>query len=330
MSTFMTESQHIEVSYIDDSGWWMGNGVEHVAAGTALGSDCTPIVYRPSAIGKTARFHPESGTWSAEIENMASKTYYSDTGVASTIGVPDGTYPENAITAPPPDYDPRSQAVLYKDGVWKIYRNRIGTSYWDHQGHEHTITEPYFELPLDCTFEAPPQPEDGYVVRLMDHQWQQVEDHRGEIAYVKHRTSEADQDYQITELGAVPETHTLTAPGLFDAWDESTGKWVYDVEKERHYKISVEKNWRDEQLRNVLDRIDQYEKDQNYEPHYRTSPLSDTEYLGLLGYRKLLCDYPESDGFPFGERPVVSYPESVEEPPKPTMMQRVLNKVKSR
>lgn len=330
MGSFVTESQHIEVSYIDDNGWWMGNGVEHVAVGTTLGSDCTSVVYHPSAVGKTARFQAESGTWSEEIEDMKSKIYYSETGDLFTIGSPDGTYPENAITAPPPDYDQRSQAVLYVDGKWKIYLNQVGTPYWDHEGHEYTITELYFDLPPECTLEPPPQSDDGCVVRFIDNQWQQVEDNRSQIAYAKDRASETDEDYQITALGTVPETHTLIAPGLFDVWDEGADSWVYDIEKERHYQTSVEKNWRDEQLRNVLDRIDQYEKDQNYEPHYRTSSLSDTEYLGLLGYRKLLCDYPDSDGFPFGERPVLSYPEPIAESPKATMMQRVLNKVKSR
>ncbi|MDW6005505.1 hypothetical protein [Vibrio mangrovi] len=330
MSTFFTESQLIDVSYIDNNGWWCGNGVEHVAAGTTLGADCTPIVYVPSAGGKIARFNPESRTWSAEIDDMTSGTYYSETGEILTIGVPDGIYPEGAITATPPDYDKNSQAILYVDGVWKVYRNQIGSTYWDHEGNEHTIAELYFDLPEGCTLEQPPQANDECVVRLIDGQWQQVKDYRGRIAYAKDQTGGTDENYEITELGDVPETHTVSVPDLFDSWDYDSDSWTYDIEKERLYKAAVEKNWRDEQLRNVLDRIDQYEKDQNYEEAYRTSPLSETEYAGLLGYRKLLCDYPESEDFPFGERPELSYPEPAIEQPKPTVMRRVLNKITSR
>ncbi|MDW6094203.1 hypothetical protein SBX64_16820 [Vibrio rhizosphaerae] len=152
-----------------------------------------------------------------------------------------------------------------------------------------------------------------FVYSESEDRWVPTYDYRETTYWLDYQTS-----VTITALG-----DNIPDGALFEQPDKPL-----DVLKKD--KQAKETFWRDQELKVVLDRIDQYEKDQNYEPHYRTSPLSETEYLGLLGYRKLLCDYPDSDGFPFGERPVLSYPEPVAEPPKPTMMQRVLNKVKPR
>ncbi len=44
----------------------------------------------------------------------------------------------------------------------------------------------------------------------------------------------------------------------------------------------------------VLNRIDQYQKDQSYPEEYRTSPItSHNDFLLLLADRKLLSDYPD-------------------------------------
>lgn len=72
-------------------------------------------------------------------------------------------------------------------------------------------------------------------------------------------------------------------------------------------QVAIEKSWRDGELDKVLNRIDQYEKDQNYPVELRTSPIKSTEdFLLLLNDRKVLSDYPETQGFPFGSRPTLS------------------------
>ncbi|QUM81660.1 hypothetical protein HWV01_15910 [Moritella sp. 5] len=68
----------------------------------------------------------------------------------------------------------------------------------------------------------------------------------------------------------------------------------------------TEINWRDSELIKVLNRIDQYEKDQNYPAELRTSPFTAEQYNQLLQDRKLLSDYPSVEIFPFVERPVLS------------------------
>ncbi|MGF1745238.1 XkdW family protein [Vibrio minamisatsumaniensis] len=78
-------------------------------------------------------------------------------------------------------------------------------------------------------------------------------------------------------------------------------------EKQIANKQLEERAWRDSMLDKVLSRIDQYEKDQGYPEELRTSPIkSHDDFLRLLNDRKVLSDYPDSETFPFGERPILS------------------------
>ncbi|MEI8631419.1 hypothetical protein P4S72_03375 [Vibrio sp. PP-XX7] len=75
----------------------------------------------------------------------------------------------------------------------------------------------------------------------------------------------------------------------------------------KEQRIVIETKWRDAELVRVLNRIDQYEKDQNYPEALRTSPIkSSDDFLLLLNDRKVLSDYPDAETFPCGERPVLS------------------------
>ena len=135
-----------------------------------------------------------------------------------------------------------------------------------------------------------------------DDEWSVKTDNRGKTAYAKNRR---DSDYQITNFDDIPDTHTLSEPAEFDSWID--GSWQYDIEQKRPGKTLIERRWRDTELTQVLSRIDQYEKDQNYPAELRTSPIkSEADFLKLLNDRKLLSDYPSSENFPFGKRPTLS------------------------
>ena len=68
-----------------------------------------------------------------------------------------------------------------------------------------------------------------------------------------------------------------------------------------------EREWRDDELAKVLNRIDQYEKDQSYPENLRTSPINThDDFILLLNDRKVLSDYPDAANFPNGERPLLS------------------------
>ncbi|WP_170921615.1 hypothetical protein [Vibrio paracholerae] len=304
MTPFFTQSQTVHVSRITSDGWWIENTTEHVSKGTALGNDFTQMLYTPSRDGMIARYDRATGTWSDEIEDMTWKTYFDPYGNSFVIGEPDGQFPENAITQSPPEYDADSQTVLFKDGHWQVYPILLGRSFYDEYGNEFKVSDYNFELPENHTFIPPPEPLSvQHAAKLINGEWQQFLDHRGEMAYATDRDN--GENYRIEELGELPATHTLTEPELYDSW--SDGQWQYDIERHRPFKVAEEKQWRDGELTKVLDRIDQYEKDQSYPAELRTSPIkTEADYLKLLQDRKTLSDYPESDGFPFGQRPTLS------------------------
>lgn len=304
MNAFFPTSQNVNVSRLSHDGWWTENTVEHVAKGTALGSDFTQNIYIPSKPGMISRYHAETDSWSPEILNMTWNIYYDIHGQKFFIGEPDGDYPDWAIIDPPPEYDPETHTVLYrKETGWTIFKIQLGESFYDEFGQEFLVSDYNFDLPENHTWEEPPKNQDGHAVKLIDGYWQQLIDYREKMAYAKDRDN--DEDYIIEELGELPESHTLLTPGAYDSWVNNVG-WVYDLERHRPFKSLEERAWRDSALIKVINRVDQYEKDRNYPEELRTSTLTDKEFLVLLQERKLLSDYPQQDGFPFIQRPVLS------------------------
>ncbi|NAW98960.1 MULTISPECIES: hypothetical protein [unclassified Vibrio] len=302
METFFSTSKTVNVSRMTRDGWWIENTVEHVVKGTALGSDFTQNIYTPSTPSMIARYDRELDAWSDEIEDMTWKEYYNENGQRFVVGSPNGQYPESAILLAPPEYDADIQTVLYQNEQWVIYDILIGQKFYDEYGQQFIVSDYNFELPDKHTWEEPLQAEDGYAVKLINGQWQSFIDHRNKVAYAKDR--DEDENYLIEELGELPETHTLIEPELYDSWLD--GIWQYDVKRHYPFKASEERQWRNSELANVLDRIDQYEKDQAYPVELRTSPIkAEADYLRLLQDRKALSDYPESIDFPFGERPML-------------------------
>ncbi|MGL4221057.1 MAG: hypothetical protein ACRCSS_10580, partial [Shewanella sp.] len=253
---FFSENQTVKVSRITSDGWWVENTTEHVVKGTALGKDFTLNIYTPSSKDKIARYDRKTDTWADEIQNRTWDEYFNQYGQRFIIGEPDGDFPDWAIVEMPPEHDTQTHTVLYKDEQWHVHDILIGHSFYDEYGYEFKVSDYNFELPEKHTFIAPPEPlSEQYSPKLIDGQWQQLIDHRGKMAYAINRD---DGSYVIEELGELPATHTLIEPDLYDSW--VNGQWQYDIERHRPFKTSEEKQWRDTELKRVLDRIDQYEK----------------------------------------------------------------------
>lgn len=159
-------------------------------------------------------------------------------------------------------------------------------------------------LPANSTVETLPDMATGQVAIYHDGQWTAKQDYRGRVAYAKDRVDSVN--FTVADFSDLPDSHTLDEPGEFDSWTEDTG-WQYDIERERPVKTAEERHWRDGKLASVLSRIDQYEKDKNYPAELRASPIkSEDDFLKLLSDRKLLSDYPSTENFPFGTRPMLS------------------------
>lgn len=297
---FFKKAQTIEVSRMNEKGWWLGNGQEHVQKGTALGSDCTTIIYTPSDPSLTARFDKENQEW-IETYDRSQLSYWSPAGEHFKIGTPDGDYPEWAVKTQPPAFDLTIETILFIDGTWKKYPIQLGKKYWDSDGNELVVSDFNFELPQNHTWTEPPELKEGHGLKLVKGSWQLLEDHRDKLAFSKKRD---DNDYVITELGEVPSTHTLTAPNQFDSWIQ--GKWRYDKKRELPVQTEIETSWRNRVLTNVNNRIDQYLKDKEMPAEFRRSPFSEADFAKLAEDRALLCDYTKATDFPFSDRPSLS------------------------
>ncbi|MEZ9146259.1 hypothetical protein AB4138_17880 [Vibrio sp. 10N.286.52.C3] len=307
MTLFFAQSQTVEVSRLSRDGWWLENTSEHVVKGTALGEDFTQDIYTPSSKGMIAQYDRGNKTWSEEIEDMTWKTFWDKNGNDFVIGKPNGDYPQWVIKDMPPEYNKDTQTVLHSDKMgWVVHEILLGRCFYDKWGNEFLVSDYNFELPSEHSWEGPPKPEEGRAFKLVHGEWVSFADHREKMAYAKDRDNNYVSDYQIDELGELPNTHTLLEYGPYDSWSGDKSGWQYDITRHRPYKADIEKVWRDAEFSRVLNRIDQYERDQNYPSELRTSPLTIEQYNLLLLDRKLLSDYPNIEGFPFCERPRLS------------------------
>jgi len=308
MTKFFDRSRSVSVSKITPDGWWIENTKEHVVKGTALGPEFTENIYTPSKDGMIARYNKDSDSWSPEIKNMTWEKYWNQNCQMFVIGKPDGDYPEWAIKEEPPQHNPDKQTALHtKESGWRVYPIKIGEPYYDQWGKQLVVSDFNFDLPDNHSWDKPPVADKGHVIKLTNGKWQQLIDHRNKMAFAKDRDKPELEDYIVEKLGELPNTHTLIERGEFDSWVNDDKGWQYDIERHRPAKAADEKQWRDTQLKRVLDRIDQYEKDQHYPEELRTSPITNkNDFTKLLQDRKTLSDYPESAGYPFEKRPILS------------------------
>ncbi|XDF78829.1 hypothetical protein AAFX60_006910 [Aliivibrio fischeri] len=209
--------------------------------------------------------------------------------------------PAKSTLKPLPQLNDNERAYFINDD-WVKTEFFIGRKYYDEYAHELVINEFPFVLPDGHSFEKPLPKKDGYYVKLVNNQWVYLTDNIDKTAYSKLD----DNDFIIESNGELPDTHTLIERKAFSVWNEQSNDWIYQKELERPIKIIQEREWRDNQLNIVLSRIDQYEKDKNYPVELQTSLLSESQFLELLNDRKLLCDYPQQQGFPFCERPTLN------------------------
>ncbi|MEZ9503240.1 hypothetical protein AB4154_11550 [Vibrio sp. 10N.286.51.B11] len=177
---------------------------------------------------------------------------------------------------------------------------KINTPYWDHECNEFIVQDEAFLLPSEHTFSEPPFGIEGFHRVLIGSTWHQIPECK---AYAKDRIR---PDFWTHELAPIPSSHTFIKPGPYDTWRDETNSWQYSEALQRPNKTESELDWRNSLLVKVLDRIDQYEKDQSYPSGLRTSPFTIEQYNLLLLDRKLLSDYPNVEGFPFCERPTLS------------------------
>lgn len=220
---FQKQDVVLNVSLIADGGYWGGNSTQHVAKGTALGSEFTESIYTPPKEGLTAIYDAVLDVW-VECEDKSNLRFFDASGTEYAIGVPDGDYPDGAIKKTPPDYDSEKQTVLYESGKWTVFDILIGQNYFSSDGRKHFIEKFNFIIPKNCTLIEPPKAKQGFAVKLVNDEWEQWTDHRHKVIYNKENGLDSKL---VTELGDIETEWTLTPPVTqYDKWVDDA--WVTD------------------------------------------------------------------------------------------------------
>ncbi|GLQ72914.1 hypothetical protein [Vibrio penaeicida] len=173
-------------------------------------------------------------------------------------------------------------------------------------GGSDMLIEAHTGLPAMSTHIKPPPQQAGKTCRFTGTQWEYVIDYRGKRAYCKDRNGE---DYDITALGPLPDTHTLLVPAPMDQWDDTAGTWVVNVALKKQALTETEITWQRQQVAKVEEAINHYQQDRAIPEHYsnlRVTTFTDDQYYQLLQDRKRLVDYVKHPDFPECGRPTLS------------------------
>lgn len=147
----------------------------------------------------------------------------------------------------------------------------------------------------------PPAEREGYEIVWESGKYEEYEDHRGEVYY---STLTGDK-LVIEELGPVPNGYTaIERTDTYHKWLED--RWVYDQELERPDKTLEMREWRDENLKKVLNEIDRNRIDSLVPEEFKSSnSIDETQLNELYALRKQLQDFPETENFPFVNKLVI-------------------------
>jgi len=160
-------------------------------------------------------------------------------------------------------------------------------------------------LPAQSTIDPLPDLLDGQVAIYQDDRWQALYDYRNQIAYAKDRDN--GDDYQVTDFGELPITHTLLKPEPYDSWMNE--QWQYDEQRYLPVFIEEEQKWSKSTLQQVEIEIVKYQQDQAIPIDYselRVTAYTEQQYYDLLMDRKLLNEYVLQEDFPECGRPTLS------------------------
>ena len=250
MYSLQNKTVIFDVSRISPDGYWAGNDKEQVVKGTALGSDCTTMLFTPSSQAMTGKYDFETQTWQ-EIKDHSQTPFWDEFGQKQFLAVPDAKFPGWAIFDAPPEYDLATQTVLHKKGTWQVFDIKLGEHYYDEWGNELTVASYHFELPEKHSFNKPPKVEAEYKVHLVDDMWVQKADHRNEVVYKK---SDCTQSKIVTELGDIEEGWTLDKPQtLYDEWID--GQWIVNLQNQYEANLVLVANTREQLYLEQVDRL---------------------------------------------------------------------------
>lgn len=303
------KSQLVDVSYFDELHWWRGTAAVHVAAGTSLPPGCTEILFTPSADGQTGKYHPETQTW-IERTDRTGTPYWTAVGERKEFILPDDTVPAGCTLEAPPEYDSETQIALFQEGAWVVRDSYLSKPYWDADQIEHIVTDPYWECSAEYTLTPPHAPAAGYVLKLVNSEWEEILDRTGTKLWNRATgeeriITEADEqwDDQWTEVpppSAFHTSHDGTEWILNEELLASTIRLNRDAKIDKIYIPAIQQlsRW-----------IDGSEDDSAAQAHYKA------QRAVWHDWAEALCDLPTQSGFPW---PIADVPW----PPEPVVPEK--------
>lgn len=216
-------------------------------------------------------------------------------------------FPAGATDLDLPPYDKDEERCYLIEGRWVVTKFWVGRPVYLTFGEEvHIPCFPWEDKPEVFTLVQPPEAEEGFVPKLVNGEWEYVEDLAGKMAFSKDRNGD---DFVLEPHQELLDTHTLLPYEDYSEWDEVAGTWLFSDALYRPTFVMLETEWQAACWKKVISALDNHRFDcelGNTSPELRTCTLSDAEYIELLTDRKGLHDYLEAADFPECGRPKLS------------------------
>ena len=221
----------------------------------------TEILYTQSDAGKTGVYDEKTKTWN-EIKDKRKTDYFNEFGEKFNLKSPLDDFPAWAIFQEPPKTDQHKLLKYNKPlSMWEAFDDVYQRDYFEEFGQKRIVTNKYFRLKPNETFQAPPKVEAGKAVQLVAKKWQIIEDNRDSCAFAK--DNKKDSDYIIQTLDPIPNTHTLEErPSDWHSWDYLKNIWHINP-KDQAKKMARENQEKlaKEQSQNLIERLQSLEQE---------------------------------------------------------------------
>lgn len=126
-----------------------------------------------------------------------------------------------------PEHDSVNERCYFINEHWQKSELFVGRRFWNEEAVSDVIQTYSQRMPERYSIIKPPKADKGFVVRLVDNVWIQLEDHTGTQIF---KLTECRESKLVTELGPIEEGWTEAAP--ITPWDEwSNDAWVTNQSK---------------------------------------------------------------------------------------------------
>ena len=133
--------------------------------------------------------------------------------------------PAKCTLTSPPEHNSDIERCYFINDEWVKTELFIGRSFWDEQANQDIIHSYLQIMPEHYSLLEPPKATKGFVIRLVDGQWKQIEDHRDKTIY---NCRDCTQSEVVEKIGSIKQGFTHDEPSTFyDEWINQA--WVTNL-----------------------------------------------------------------------------------------------------